>query len=237
MTKANKFLRIKKRFTSLTKAVYSKRCTLKKKMEVSMNNKMRELTTILLNGDKLSDGIYSDIEKINSVGEKYNTLLDIKSNSVDALKTTHISETVIAPRVFTAVNHKEKCDFVVIGLTPKYNSKKVRLEKRSAGDTWENYFKFYTSDNFFKYAGSEYFSAYTNTIKLLFSLYEDHEAGKISVEAIEKTLETNKNDLLNVLLKERSVLFPEMVPFHSQGFGTNLNGINHLRENIISINN
>ncbi|MBI9010844.1 MAG: hypothetical protein JEZ08_01340 [Clostridiales bacterium] len=197
-----------------------------------MRKEMKDLTKILLGGENLSLYISDDMHIVDAVANKFNNLLDIKPNTIDELKTSHTSKTPIAPIAFSALSHKPKFDFVYMSLTPEYDKSRVHSEKQVAGEKWNDYINFYTSNKYFDFTNEWNSSHYTNVIKLLFALYEDHETGKISIEDIEKQLNTEKKYIFNTLLKDKSILFPSIVPFHSQGFNTNMNGINHLRDNM-----
>ena len=197
-----------------------------------MKNEMKDLTKILLGGENLSRYISDDMHIVDAIANKFNNLLDIKPNTMDELKTSHTSKTPIAPVVFSGICNKPKFDFVYMSLTPEYNKSRIHSEKQVAGEKWHDYIEFYASHKVFDFTNEWNSSHYTNVIKLLFALYEEHEAGKISIEDIEKQLGTEKKAIFNTLLKGKSILFPSIVPFHSQGFNTNMNGINHLRDNV-----
>lgn len=197
-----------------------------------MRREMKDLTKILLGGENLSLYISDDMHIVDAIAKKFNNLLDIDSNTTDELRTSHTSKTPIAPLAFSGMSSKPKFDFVYMSLSPEYNKSRIHSEKQVAGEKWNDYIEFYTSNKVFDFTNEWNSSHYTNVIKLLFALYEDHEMGKISIEDIEKQLDTEKKDIFNTLLKDKSILFPSIVPFHSQGFNTNMNGINHLRESM-----
>ncbi len=199
-----------------------------------MKKQFRKMTTLLFGEEVLSNSIYSDTNKINTLTQEFNSSLEISKNSKEALLSTHISETVIGPLPFYGVKNKEKFDFVYMQLTASYDSKRIHIEKQSAGDDWNSYYDFYTSNKIIEFLKEEK-SRFTRSLsKVLFSLYNEHEIGKIDLDHIASKFSIEQNEILTRLVKDKSILLANLVPFHSNLFDTNMNGINHLRETIPS---
>lgn len=199
-----------------------------------MKKALEDITKVLFGSEELSNSIYKDTHIIDELTQRFNHALEIRKDSREALTSTHISETVIAPLAFYGVQNKPKYDFVYMQLTPKYEGTKIHLEKQSAGDHWKSYYDFYTSHKVFDFLKEGNLGENRNLSKLIFALYENHELGKITLEDISKKFDTEKTEVLSTLLEGKSILLPHIVPFHSPGFETNANGINHLRETIPS---
>ena len=199
-----------------------------------MKSKLRALTNLLIGKDELSYSIYNDSDRINETVEKYNHLLELRASGSDGLKVTHISETVISPLPFYGVKDKDKFDIVCVNLTPDYNKHRIHMEKQSAGENWKNYFDFYTSHKVFDFISEEHSSYFMNMTKLFYAMYKPHELAEISIENMEKNLSVEKQELFKKVIEDKSILFAHLVPFHSEGFDSNINGINHLRENMPS---
>lgn len=195
-----------------------------------MKNELRKLTKVLLESE-LSSSIYGDTYIIDATARKFNELLDIKKGSNDELITTHISETVISPLAFYGLDIKKKFDIVCMSLSPGIHPILIRLEKQGAGEKWNDYFNFYTSekilDHIYKYTANDY----TNMGKLIYALTSEHDTSKVSIEDIKKHLGVEKKEIITALMKNNSIIFSHIMPFHSIGFNTNMNGINQLRKN------
>ena len=184
-----------------------------------MKNKLKELMQILLNQNNLSEFIQDDSDALDELAKEMNTKFNNTAGGVDELKTHHDSGTYIAPVIFSGILNKPKFDLVYMGLNPYYDITDVHNEKASAGKSWDEYFDFYTSPGIFNLViegGSNY---YTNVTKILYSLYREHDLGKIGItDDIEKKIAGDRKSIFHELLNGRSVIFPELIPFHSKGF-------------------
>lgn len=194
-----------------------------------MKKDLRMLTEVLFAGDKLSRVIYEDTAKVDAVTKSYNDALEIHVNGREALKSTHLSETVISPLAFYGKKEDQSYDFVYVKLTPEYDQNKIHLEKQAAGDTWDTYFDFYTNGKVFDFMNESKSTGYRNLMKLMYANNHDHKLGEITLEHMVKNLNIEANQLSQVMMADQSVLVAHLVPFHSQAFDTNMNGINHLR--------
>lgn len=197
-----------------------------------MKNELKKITQVLFGEEELSSSMYSDTDRVDTLTQKFNSALDLNKDAREAFRSTHISKTVISPLAFYGVKNKPKFDFVYMRLTPGFHDIRIRMEKQSAGDDWKSYYDFYTSNKILDFLKEDNSSFNRNLNKLFFALYEEHELGKITLEDIGAKVTTEKTEVFNKLIEEKSVIFPYIVPFHSYGFDINLNGINHLRETI-----
>ena len=195
-----------------------------------MKNELIKLTRVLLESD-LSSSIYDDTYIIDETASKFNKLLDIKKGSDDELITTHISETVISPIAFYGLDIKKKFDIVCMSLSPSIHPILIRLEKQGAGEKWNDYFNFYTSEKILDHIYKLTANDYTNIGKLIYALTSEHGTSKVSIEDIKKDLGVEKKEIITTLMKNNSIIFSHIMPFHSIGFNTNMNGIKQLRKN------
>lgn len=197
-----------------------------------MDNKLKALTRLLFGEEGLSHSIYSDTDRVHDLVDQYNKALELKATGVDGLKTKHISETVIAPLAFYGINTDKALDMVCVNLTPAYASNRIHLEKQAAGEHWQSYFDFYTSQKVMDFYKEDTSSYYLTMTKIIYGLYEDHDLGKIATEDLQAAYGVEKSDLLQAVMANKAMMFAHIVPFHSQGFDTNIHGINHLRTSI-----
>jgi len=200
---------------------------------------MNDLMKILLDVDKLSEKTYQDKDKITENANDYNRILKTKNRDF-LLTSEDDAGNLLPPVIMAGFPTSEEHDVIYMGLNPLF-SKDTFKEKIACGDSWDNYFDSYIDGTVYEhlFAGQTN-KYYQKVIKVLFGLFNNEIYDDISIPVIRKSKEyvgLTDGEILLKLVNGRSVIFPELIPFHSKNFDITYKKINDLRENSTSYHN
>lgn len=167
--------------------------------------------------------------------DMYNDLLKPKAGHELMDKT--LEKRIVLPVPFSSLLNNDKVNLFYIGLNPKYGDEMTENEKMEAGNDAEDYINFYNVDlneNPDLEASSfqsvlEDSKYYHTVIQVLFSMYEFNGSNYPDKECLKETYKSDLwLDYFKKLTKDKTIVFPELIPLHS--LGANFAGLKDILE-------
>jgi hypothetical protein len=195
-----------------------------KGVDQMMNESFLQLVECLT-GKKPTGPIRNYKEELDAIVNKFNTTLEISDVEKMFHSTFYDTDTIISPVPFSTFSRKAK--FVYFGLNPKLDmnsTEKTRFEKELAGDTWEEYADFYTSDRVLKLVLSQRSKYVLNKISIIESLKQGKYVSwpEFKEDLSEEQIQEKAKSLLSLFMGV------ECIPFHSKTFNLGMSELNKL---------